>query len=160
MPLTRPSGISVPLASAASEQPRPNATSPDPAHEELNRGMLIYATVIWSLPLQAPHQPSDLNHHTSSIYSALPSPILRTHLSRTQWTRQIQSPSDTQPSRYDMYWAASLFSFIHSARWFSHRVLLVLFAAMPWLLILSRMLRYYRDYYSYWFLLLYCSVNF
>ena len=28
-------------------------------------------------------QPSYLNHHTSSIYSALPSPILRTHLSRT-----------------------------------------------------------------------------
>ena len=27
---------------AASKPARPNATSPDPAHEELNRGMLIY----------------------------------------------------------------------------------------------------------------------
>ena len=39
---------------------------------------------------------------TYHIYSALPSPILRAHLSRTLWTLQIQSPSGTQPSRYDM----------------------------------------------------------
>ena len=59
---------------------------------------------------------------TYHIYSALPSPIQRTHLSRTQWTLQIQSPSDTQPSRYDMYWAASFILFVYSARWFPHRL--------------------------------------
>jgi len=31
---------------AASEPARPNATSPDPAHEKPNRGMLIYTTMI------------------------------------------------------------------------------------------------------------------
>ena len=50
---------------------------------------------------------------------------------------EIQSPSDTQPSRYNILCrAASFFMFI-----------------------LSRMLRYYHDHYSYWFFLLYCSVN-
>ena len=35
----------------------------------------------------------------------------------------IQSPSDTQPSRYDMLCRAVSFLFsIHSARWFSHRI--------------------------------------
>ena len=45
------------------------------------------------------------------------------------------------------YRASSFFILCHSARWFSHRVSL-----------LSCMLRYYRDHYSYWFFLLYCSV--
>ena len=42
---------------------------------------------------------------------------------------------------------------------FTIEFLLVKFAAISWQLILSRMLRYYRNAYSYWFFLLYCSVN-
>ena len=102
----------------------------------------------WLLTSPAPLRRAYRPNNTSFLYSALPSPILRTHLSRTQWTHQIRSPSDTQPSRYNMYWAVSFLFFIHSARWFPHRVS-ILFCT----------LRYYRDHYSYWFFLRYCSVS-
>ena len=60
-----------------------------------------------------------------------------------------------QPSRRCIYLQKSFLAYHVSS--FVIESLLVLFVAMSWQLILSRMLRYYRDHYSHWFLRLNCS---
>ena len=60
-----------------------------------------------------------------------------------------------QPSRRCIYLQKSFLAYHVSS--FVIESLLVLFVTMSWQLILSRMLRYYRDHYSHWFLRLYCS---
>ena len=111
----------------------------------------IYAAIMRSRSSTTPHLPSYFLHLTSNIIR-LPSIQLFHHQSYGHTFPIPNEPSKPEVHQIPSHPAMICIELSHS---FS---LLQCSMVSPSISILSRMSRYYRDHYSYWFFLLYCSV--
>ena len=80
---------------------------PRPSSRRTESGDAHILTVLNGSPVEIATKPCTTRrayrpNNTSFLYSALPSPNLRAYLSHIPETLQTRSPSDTQPSHYDM----------------------------------------------------------